>query len=174
MKRIIRHFSICLFLLLSANTYAQNAVQSSIWESNTEQLNSVDYFAMKYQYLGLSSSEDMVLTTTKTTKNGWSHHKYHQQYKGLDVMTGVYILHEKEGQVQKANGRILSNINLNIHPAINISSARGIAENSVLTSLLVEDKLNEINYHDFVPKIEFIIPFNLHTNILRFSLLKII
>ena len=39
------------------------------------------------------------------------------------------------------------------------------------------NKINQSNdglYQDFLPKIEFIIPFNLHTNILRFSLLKII
>ena len=81
------------------------------------------YFKQNKQSLGLSAHSYMKRLKEVEGNSGWRHIKYQQYYKGLEVLDAVYILHEKEGTVQRANGFVQPGIDLDIHPAIEVESA---------------------------------------------------
>ena len=58
----------------------------------------------------------MQLAKSEADHLGWKHHRYYQHHQGVRVEGGTYILHEKEGQVKKANGHLFKNIGVNTTP----------------------------------------------------------
>jgi Zn-dependent metalloprotease len=54
---------------------------------------------------------------------GFAHHYFHQQYKGLNVQGGEYVVHEKKGRIISFSGLFLENIDLNIVPVITAPEA---------------------------------------------------
>ena len=52
------------------------------------------------------------LVSSTTDELGFTHSKYHQYYKGIPVIGGTMIFHEKEGAVKHVNGNYYKNINI--------------------------------------------------------------
>lgn len=124
-----------LFVILFFQGQAQNSSEAShlftqyekdfSWVTiNPEYTISADrFFEENYQLLGLQSPRDMQILRDKKDQFGWRHVRCQQYYKDVPVTGGVYILHEKEGRVIKANGKIFSNIELSTQASITAQEA---------------------------------------------------
>ena len=77
-------------------------------------------YSKKFQ---LTAADEFKSFETTTDKIGQTHHRYKQYYKGIEVAEMQYILHEKNGMVQLANGRIIHGLNINTSPALSESEA---------------------------------------------------
>lgn len=65
------------------------------------------------------------LNLIKITKDklGYTQFKYNQTYKGIVVYGAQYLIQEKEGVATKANGKFISNINIDATPTISKDDA---------------------------------------------------
>ncbi|MGB1243191.1 MAG: M4 family metallopeptidase, partial [Chitinophagales bacterium] len=74
--------------------------------------------------LGLKS-EDALQFVKKTKKDrlGFTLHRLQQTYKGIKIEGAEYLLHEKNGSIQKANGRLIYDLNMAVKPAITSKTA---------------------------------------------------
>lgn len=54
---------------------------------------------------------------------GQTHYRFNQYYKGIEVVGAQYILHEENGFVRYANGRLVQGLNLSIIPMASESQA---------------------------------------------------
>ena len=62
--------------------------------------------------------------------NGWLHHRLQQTHNGIPIFGAEYLVHEKNGLVETANGEVLT--------GLNISTTPGISEEVALQMLLNE------------------------------------
>jgi len=92
---------------------------------------------------GLSTDDQMVLIKTETDQLGYTHYRYQQKYKGINVEGGEYIEHVIGGFVEKANGKIIRGLNLNINPSISESDAFTNALNHVNADIYMWEDVNE-------------------------------
>ncbi len=76
---------------------------------------------------GLGSSDEMIKTKTEEDDLGIKHHSYQQYYKGLIVENFTYLIHEKNGVSEIANGEILENIDISIIPSLSNKEALEVA-----------------------------------------------
>ena len=120
-------------LILSIIVTAQQAAsvdRQQVFNSFDRELNWVElqsdqmapaptFFQQHYQQFGLESAQDMKLEKKNQDQLGWTHHRYHQYHRGIRVEGGTYILHEKNGKVEKANGHLFGDIQINTTPALN-------------------------------------------------------
>jgi bacillolysin len=75
---------------------------------------------------GLSSEDLMVLRDIDTDDLGYSHYRYDQFYKGIQIIGGEYIVHVNEdGFTYSANGDLVTNLEMEV--ATNISEATALA-----------------------------------------------
>ena len=88
-------------------------------------------FTSQKPSFGLGVDEQMAITRTETDQLGYTHCRYQQTYKGVKVEGGQYIEHAINGFVEKANGRIIRDINLNVNPSISSASALSIALSTI-------------------------------------------
>lgn len=98
-----------------------------------------NYFANNLLTFGLASEKDIQFVKSFTTKNGWEHHRFQQYYNGLKVLNGTYILHQKNGKIEKGNGNIFPNINLSIKPTFSKKEIIARAEKYALSEVLNEN-----------------------------------
>ena len=75
----------------------------------------------------LSEETTMELYRSHTAKNGITHKRYKQKFRGLPVIDASYIVHVKDGIVVSGNGELLSDIQTNINPSISIENAKKVA-----------------------------------------------
>ena len=81
-------------------------------------LSAQNYFQQTFRAYGLSSPDDVRLLSTKADRYGWTHHRFQQLHRGVPVEGSVYLLHERGGQVQKANGQLIPSPELATEPRI--------------------------------------------------------
>ncbi|MBL0343112.1 MAG: hypothetical protein IPP71_20940 [Bacteroidetes bacterium] len=53
--------------------------------------------------LNLKPGDSWQLIRSDVDEIGMTHHRYQQIYQGIPVVTGEYILHEKNGRIVSAN-----------------------------------------------------------------------
>ena len=58
-----------------------------------------------------------------TDRLGQTHRRFKQYYKGLELAEVQFLLHEKDGLVHHANGRLIQGLNLNVNPTLSKSAA---------------------------------------------------
>ena len=100
----------------------------------------IDFIKAEKENLGLAEIEDLQFNKVIETKGNWKHTKYQQFYKGIPVLNGVYILHEKEGALKKASGNILPNIRVNTTPNFDEKEAVNLAKLDALDDAIKENK----------------------------------
>ena len=61
---------------------------------------------------GLSDNDEMKIIRQETDKIGLTHYRFQQYYKGVPVDGAVYIIHDKSGKANSANGQIVTGLNL--------------------------------------------------------------
>ena len=52
------------------------------------------------------------------TGNDWQHYRLQQMYEGIPIEGAHYLLHEKNGLIETANGHVVAGINVNTTPSI--------------------------------------------------------
>ena len=72
-------------------------------------------------------------------KSGFTHEKYEQTYRGLEVIGGHYTLHKKNGLVHKSTGSLLPLISINVNPSLSESDLIQIAKDFLCNELLNEE-----------------------------------
>lgn len=123
----------CISCLFNAN--AQNsAKEKSIKSKNLEhfelgqaQLTKSGFLHTHFTELGLSSPYELVEEKSIKGLAGWNRIKYKQEYLGLSVIGSKYTLHQKDGIIKRATGKILPNINVDINPDITSAAAERAA-----------------------------------------------
>ncbi|MBC7507329.1 MAG: M4 family metallopeptidase [Ferruginibacter sp.] len=82
------------------------------------------FFISQKKALGLGVNDEMRLFKTENDNLGMTHYRYQQFYKGYKIFFGEYFLHEKQGEVTLANGRMIKGLKKN--PLINISKTAAL------------------------------------------------
>lgn len=86
-----------------------------------------NFFTLNKEAFKLKENDQMVLEKSYTDNFGFTHHKFQQTYKNIPVEGCEYILHEKNGFVISANGKIASNLSKNVVPNIGEATALNVA-----------------------------------------------
>ncbi len=125
MKIALRYVLIFAVIFSAQNLFAQSKkgasnlaiIKQNEWKKDLSQFKThQDFIQTEKANLGIASVEDLQLDRVVETKGNWKHTKYQQEYKGIPVLNGVYILHEKNGELKKASGNLLPNINVKTTP----------------------------------------------------------
>ena len=74
--------------------------------------------------IGLSDQDELILLKTEKDQFGFTHHRYQQYHKGVEVYGSQYLIHEKAGNVISSNGKMVDNITTS--KATSISKAQAI------------------------------------------------
>ena len=75
----------------------------------------MNYFQRYAAYL---QNDEIVEISTLSDNLGMTHTRYQQYHKGLKVIGGEYILHERNGKVVSANGYLQSDLDIDIQPQL--------------------------------------------------------
>ncbi|MBK8845702.1 MAG: M4 family metallopeptidase [Bacteroidetes bacterium] len=87
-------------------------------------LNALTLFVQHAAAFNLGANDKMKLVKTETDELGFTHNRYQQFYKNVKVMYGEYIIHSNpQGEVQTANGRLLTGLNTNTTASLNETEA---------------------------------------------------
>ena len=134
MKNIII-FLTCILIVSTQNLYAQN--DSSFWNSEMIKIatptsnedwinikpeikiNASLFFVNEKKALGLQVNDEMRLYKTETDKIGFTHYRYNQYNSGYRIISAEFFLHEKDGKLITANGKMVKRLRKNA--VINIS-----------------------------------------------------
>ena len=68
---------------------------------------------------GLTDDDDLQFLKSKTDNLGYTHQRFQQFHAGVVVEGAVLVVHEKDGRVEKANGHLSENIDINVIPTLN-------------------------------------------------------
>ncbi|OGU57758.1 MAG: hypothetical protein A2455_08985 [Ignavibacteria bacterium RIFOXYC2_FULL_35_16] len=91
-------------------------------------------------------SKDNELKSFQVSKDdlGQTNHRYKQFYKGIELAEVQYILHEKNGQVIHANGKLIHGLEMDVTPTLTENEALQYAlANINAESYMWENKKNE-------------------------------
>ncbi len=85
---------------------------------NSEQLDKESFLKQAKILFNFDEHNELLTKQTNEDALGWVHHRQQQYYKGIPIEGAIYILHEKSGEIQKANGKLLGNLDKEIFPSI--------------------------------------------------------
>lgn len=146
MKKIIL-ITVASFLLIMGGAFSQN--DTSFWNSKIAEiaeptsspgwirlkedknLQYQNFFTENKQAFGLGQNDEMILSRTNIDDLGFIHYRYQHTYKGLKVEGCEYILHTQNNQVISANGKIATDLNINVTPTITENAAIAVALNNI-------------------------------------------
>jgi len=93
---------------------------------------------------GIGEDDEMVLLRAETDAIGFTHHRYRQYYKGIRIEGAEFIVHERDDRSVKANGVIVTGLDLGTTPSISANGALAIAMDSLpATEYMWEDTATE-------------------------------
>ncbi len=79
----------------------------------------------------LNANDDFKQVNHQSDALGWTHYRLQQTYQNIPIEFSQYLLHEKNGKIHKANGRIISSLNLDPTPQLSDAEALQILLNKV-------------------------------------------
>ncbi len=134
MKKMKNRFNLFALVLIlgtfASTTFAQIEItdfkddSSDAYYLNIElSIGEETFFESYKSELGLTENDEMQVKTSEIDELGFTHTRYKQYFKGIEVEGGTYILHSKESYVIIANGELIEGLNLNIVPSISESEA---------------------------------------------------
>ncbi len=141
----MKNFTFCLLLLLISPIFLQatnysklmpylNLAEdgSSKWLSFKKDANicTEDLLTDKY-LLGLSKVEELKVKREKQDQLGFKHFHCQQFYKTIPIEGAEWIIHEKDGAVQKANGHLVYGLNMDTKAQISVTAAIEKAKNYI-------------------------------------------
>jgi Zn-dependent metalloprotease len=99
-------------------------------------------YKMKF---GVSEDNELKPLRVFTDRLGQTHHRFKQYYKGLELAEVQYLVHEENGSVHYAHGRLVHGLNLDVTPVLSEKAALSFALKHInAKSYMWEDKNNEI------------------------------
>lgn len=81
-------------------------------------INAQNIFQEHPQAFALGENDQLILKRTETDDLGFTHYRFQQVYKNIPIEGGEYLLHEKNGVLKSGNGKIVSNLNLDVNPIL--------------------------------------------------------
>lgn len=99
-------------------TFQKDAEYSVIKFSEKSKVTTNSFFQEFSNAFGITDADKFVVYKTENDEIGFTHYRYQQSFKGINVTGGEYLLHEKNGKLISANGNIYSGLTLNITPTI--------------------------------------------------------
>jgi len=108
----------------------------------------IESFFSEYSNAFNLSSDNEVKSFQVTKDNlGQTHHRYKQYYKEFELAEVQYILHEKNGQVIHANGKLIHGLDMDVKPTLSENEALQFAlANINAESYMWESKNNEAHF----------------------------
>jgi len=100
-----------------------NSTNGWIKIQNDKQYNSHSFFTQNKEAFGLNNDDEMVNLSSYTDNLGLIHHKFLQIYKNLKVEGCEYILHEENGKIISASGKLSCNLTQDVIPFIDETTA---------------------------------------------------
>lgn len=73
--------------------------------------------------LSIDFQYGFTLIRSEKDKYGYTHHRYQQTYLGIPIRTGIWLVHEKNGQVQSMNGQLYHTLQQNGQTTLSEASA---------------------------------------------------
>lgn len=119
-------------------------VYSNGWFDIKKELNiPPETFFIQYKHIfGLGENDEMELYKVQEDKYGWKHYNFKQKYKGIYVKGMGYILHCLDGRVDHANGKLCSNLNINVISGLDETTVKQICNDLLLSNI----SINNIQY----------------------------
>ena len=71
----------------------------------------------------LDTNNKLIQKSKKSDELGWTHYRMQQTYKTIPIEGADYIMHERNGLVEKSNGTLVKNLNQSIVPSISDAKA---------------------------------------------------
>ncbi len=98
--------------------------ENSTWQffEQSERI-SASELAKNKTLLGLGTKDELKPISDKANKMGKHHYRYQQIYKGVPVEWAVYLMHEKNNHVSRANGSLVYGLKLSTTPTISEEAA---------------------------------------------------
>ena len=81
-------------------------------------LSPTQLFTQQAAAFNLSANDQMQIKRTTTDDLGFTHYRYQQYYKGVVVEPSQYIVHARNGYAEKANGVLITGLNLQVSPSV--------------------------------------------------------
>ncbi len=92
----------------------------------------------------LPDSDELTIKKTETDDLGWTHYRLQQKHNGIPVEFSQYILHEKEGLIEKANGHLVGNLTITTTPSLSgIEATQILLDHTNATKYAWEDETME-------------------------------
>lgn len=66
----------------------------------------------------LDENADLTIIYSETDEMGWTHHRIQQMQNNIPIEGAEYILHENEGTIKKANGKLVKNFSAKKYTSI--------------------------------------------------------
>ncbi len=150
--QIIKGSNICsIFFLMASIMYSvlswgqQNKTQDKLIASNVNKnmetewvyfnpglkMGAEELFEKQKANFRLGSDDKMIIKRKETDEIGYTHTKFYQYYRGVRVECAEYVVHEKNGIIEKANGILIRNINVDVTPQLSESQALSSALNYI-------------------------------------------
>lgn len=89
------------------------------------QLSARNFFDLAHTALGLSPRDEFRPLKANTDELGMTHYTYQQYSRGYRIEGALYMLHEKDGRIATANGRILPNMST-VEPPVVIPEEKAL------------------------------------------------
>ncbi len=101
--------------------------RTTLQTSPSELVGATAFFNQYASNLGLSNQTEMKAVLSSKDKFGYSHYKFQQFFRGIEVLGANYLLHEKDGQVLNGNGVIMPEREIDLQPSLSETEASQIA-----------------------------------------------
>ncbi len=153
------HFNLSVLFLLLAGCYLTTFSSSAQSKKSTKEfekiatsestltwmkvdktLNKTTFLESAKTVFNLDEKTTLKITSSSMDNIGWIQHRVQQHYNNVPIEGGNYILHEKDGLIQKANGNIIANFSN--------SQTVQISETEVIKKLLEKVKAEKYAWED--------------------------
>ncbi len=117
-----------------------DALQFSNYENKDASLGHLNFFEAMAEPMQFSPGTEMVLQTTIGGFNGFAHFKYQQYFNELPIVGGTYVLHEKNGVVERATGYFYPSVRTETQPKMNANTAQSFAKQYLKAERFAEEQ----------------------------------
>ncbi|RDC66444.1 M4 family metallopeptidase [Adhaeribacter pallidiroseus] len=88
------------------------------FNKNNTKVTAKNFFQEFKDILSLKTDDHFVFINSKNDNLGFTHYRYDQFYKGVPVMGGQFLIHEKDGKLDFVNGKFYQGLNIDVRPAM--------------------------------------------------------
>lgn len=107
--------------------YAKNGNPDWLVIRENVQISATDLIRQHLGDLGLSDQDELLLYRTDTDPLGFTHYRYQQYHRGVEVDGAELLIHEKDGFVRSLNGKLVRGLDANPQSRLTSADAIGAA-----------------------------------------------